>query len=76
LRQKCVITIRKSVFANINYKHLMYKFNVFHVRALYYTKTIHHQQMHKELQVRKKLFVHFVGDEWFLRLLYNFYTSR
>jgi hypothetical protein len=24
------------------------KFNVFHVRALYYTKNINHQQMHKE----------------------------
>jgi hypothetical protein len=36
-----------------NTKSLYILFNVFHVRALYYTKNFKHQQMHKEFFTRQ-----------------------
>jgi hypothetical protein len=38
--------------------NLVDKFNVFHVRALYYTKNINHPQMHKELFISCNTLLH------------------
>jgi hypothetical protein len=37
-----------KIFPSITKKHGVYEFNVFHVRALYYTKKTNLQQVHKE----------------------------
>jgi hypothetical protein len=42
------VTLTSGAFENLMRKRNQNKFNVFHVRALYYTKNFKHQQMHKE----------------------------
>jgi hypothetical protein len=44
----------KSFIKNV----VRHKFNVFHVRALYYTTNIKHKQMHKELFVNYNTLLH------------------
>jgi hypothetical protein len=41
-------SVLTQTYAGKIVKLCLLKFNVFHVRALYYTKNINHQQMHKE----------------------------
>jgi hypothetical protein len=54
-----ITNLISNLFPSLRTTNLLtHKFNVFHVRVLYYTKNINHQQMRKEFFINCNTFLH------------------